>query len=112
MRISSAPGASAGHGMPESPSWYLFIHQLPPKPLYLRAKVRKLLSQAGALPLKDSVYVLPLRPDRLPALQEIAAVATGDGGDAFLWQGQFVRKARAQRPLQAVPGARGHEYSP
>ncbi len=97
--------------MPESPSWYLFIHQLPPKPLYLRAKVRKLLSQAGALPLKDSVYVLPLRPDRLPALQEIAAVATGDGGDAFLWQGQFVENARAERLVKAFRDARDNDYA-
>ena len=95
----------------ENPHWYLLIHQLPPKPLYLRAKVRKLLSQAGALPLKDSVYVLPLRPDRLPALREIAAVATGDGGDAFLWQGQFVEKARDGQLIEAFRDARDKDYA-
>ena len=96
---------------PESPHWYLVIHQLPPKPLYLRAKVRKLLSQAGALPLKDSVYVLPFRPDRLPALREIAAVATGDGGDASLWQGQFVEKARDGQLIEAFRDARDKDYA-
>lgn len=100
--------------MPESPEkshWYLFIHQLPPKPMYLRAKVRKLLSQAGALPLKDSVYVLPLLPDRLPTLRQIAEVATGDGGDAFLWQGQFVEKPRDEELIKAFRDARDNDYA-
>ena len=39
--------------------WYLLIHQLPPKPLYLRAKVRQRLAKVGAVALKNSVYVLP-----------------------------------------------------
>jgi len=100
--------------MPESPEksrWYLFIHQLPPKPLYLRAKVRKLLSQAGALPLKDSVYVLPLRPDRLSTLRQIADIAAADGGEAFVWQGQFVDGPRDEELIRAFRDARDHEYA-
>jgi hypothetical protein len=95
---------------PENARWYLFIHQLPPKPLYLRAKVRKLLSQAGALPLKDSVYVLPSRPDRLPTLQQIAQVAS-KGGEAFLWQGQLLEKERDEELVDAFQEARGNDYA-
>src|SRR5260221_9737207 len=91
--------------------WYLFIHQLPPKPLYLRAKVRKLLSQAGALTLKDSVYVLPFRPDRLPTLQKIAGIATGEGGDAFVWEGQFVQTSRADELIEVFQEARDQDYA-
>ncbi len=100
--------------MPESPAqaqWYLFIHQLPPKPLYLRAKVRKLLSQAGALPLKDSVYVLPFHPDRLPTLEKIAQVAKSDGGDAFVCEGQFVEKTRSAGLIEAFQDARDQDYA-
>jgi hypothetical protein len=97
--------------MAESPQWYLFIHQLPPKPLYLRAKVRKLLSQAGALPLKDSVYVLPLRPDRLPTLKKIAGFATRGGGDAFVCEGQLVEKSRAADLIKAFQDARDQDYA-
>jgi hypothetical protein len=99
--------------MPESREnsrWYLFIHQLPPKPLYLRAKVRKLLSQAGALPLKDSVYVLPFRPERLPTLQRIAQVASM-GGEAFLWQGQLLEKERDRELIDAFQEARDKDYA-
>jgi hypothetical protein len=99
--------------MAESPGnsrWYLFIHQLPPKPLYLRAKVRKLLAQAGALPLKDSVYVLPLRPDRLQTLEHIAAVAAADGGDAFLWEGQLLERPRQEELIASFQRARDEDY--
>jgi hypothetical protein len=95
----------------EMDAWYLFVHQLPPKPSYLRAKVRKLLSQAGALPLKDSVYALPLRSGGLKTLQQIADVAVGDGGDAFVFQGQFVEKPRAQQLIGAFQKASDDDYS-
>ena len=39
--------------------WLLLFHQLPPKPDYLRVKVRRRLSRIGAVLLKSSVYVLP-----------------------------------------------------
>ena len=94
----------------EGAHWYLFIHQLPPRPLYLRAKVRKLLSQAGALPLKDSVYVLPFRPEARPRLEEIARVAS-KGGVAFLWQGQLLDKERDEELIAAFREARDLEYA-
>ena len=47
--------------MEDGGRWLLLIHQLPPRPLYLRAQVRRRLNQVGALPLKNSVYVLPGR---------------------------------------------------
>ena len=90
--------------------WCLFIHQLPPRPLYLRAKVRKLLSQAGALALKDSVYVLPLRPDRLPALRRIVGVAAAGGGQAYVWRGDFVERPGHEELIQAFRRARDDEY--
>ena len=45
--------------------WYLLIHQLPLKPLYLRAKIRQRLGRVGAVPLKKSVYALPATADGL-----------------------------------------------
>ena len=39
--------------------WLLLIHQLPPKPDYLRVKMRRRLSRMGAALLKSTVYVLP-----------------------------------------------------
>ena len=48
--------------MPARPSadrWLLLILQVPSKPDYLRVKVRRRLARLNALPLRDSVYLLP-----------------------------------------------------
>jgi DNA-binding transcriptional regulator PaaX len=39
--------------------WLLLIHQIPPKPGYLRVKAWRRLQRLGAVALKNSVYVLP-----------------------------------------------------
>src|SRR5438874_1813301 len=70
--------------------WHLLVHQLPPRPLYLRAKVRQRLARVGALALKNSVYVLPARPECLEDLQWIAQEAEAGGGEAFVCAASFV----------------------
>lgn len=70
--------------------WLLLIHHLPGKPDYLRVKVRRRLARLGAVPLKNSVYVLPdsesAREDFQWLLREIVA----DGGEAALWASDLV----------------------
>lgn len=68
----------------------LLIHQLPPRPLYLRAQVRRRLAQVGALALKNSVYVLPSTAACLEDLQWIAQEAIAGGGEAIVCQAEFV----------------------
>lgn len=79
--------------MPEAPSaaaaWYLLIHQLPPKPLYLRARIRQRLARVGAVALKNSVYVLPGTPDCLEDCQWIAEEAVAGGGEAWVCAADF-----------------------
>jgi hypothetical protein len=75
--------------MPEE-RWYVLIHQLPPRPLYLRAKVRNRLSKVGAVALKNSVYVLPCTDDCLEDLQWIVEEAVAGGGEAFISEARFV----------------------
>lgn len=70
--------------------WLLLVHQLPPRPLYLRAQVRRRLTQVGALALKNSVYVLPDVGDCLEDLQWIAQEAIAGGGDAIVCRTEFV----------------------
>ena len=72
------------------PGWLLLIHQLPPRPLYLRAQVRRRLVQAGALPLKNSVYVLPDTPECLEDLQWIGQEAIAGGGEAIVCRAAFI----------------------
>lgn len=69
--------------------WYLLIHQLPPKPLYLRAKIRQRLAKVGAVALKNSVYVLPQKSECLEDFQWIAQEATEGGGEAYVCEAEF-----------------------
>jgi len=53
--------------------WLLLIHQLPPKPEYLRAKVARRLQRIGALTLKNTVYLLPSNDQTLEDFEWTAA---------------------------------------
>ncbi|HEX7778981.1 MAG TPA: chromate resistance protein ChrB domain-containing protein [Vicinamibacterales bacterium] len=79
--------------MSDAGRWLLLIHQLPPRPLYLRAQVRRRLNQVGALPLKNSVYVLPDTPDCLEDFQWIAQEAAASGGEASVCRADFISSA-------------------
>jgi hypothetical protein len=70
-------------------NWYLLIHQLPSRPLYLRAKIRQRLARAGSIALKRSVYVLPHRTECLEDFRSIAVEAKAGGGEAFVCQAVF-----------------------
>jgi hypothetical protein len=64
--------------------WLLFIHQLPPKPDYFRVKVRRRLQRIGAVPLKNSVYVLPDRAECREDFEWLLREVLADGGEATI----------------------------
>ena len=70
--------------------WYLLVHQVPPDPIYLRARVRNRLDGAGAIALKNSVYVLPRREHALENFQGIAEEVVAGGGEAWVCEAAFV----------------------
>src|SRR6266851_5360378 len=47
--------------MPEAHDsrWLLLIHQIPPKPDYLRVKIWRRLQRVGAVAIKNSVHATP-----------------------------------------------------
>src|SRR5262249_35366438 len=70
--------------------WYMLIHQIPARPLYLRAKVRNRLASLGAVAIKDAVYLIPRREELLRDLQHIAGVARAEGADAHILRVDFL----------------------
>src|SRR5215831_16589276 len=66
--------------MSDAPTWLLFLHQLPPKPDYMRVKVHRRLKGLGAALVKNTVYVLPNTDETLEDFQwlreEIVAEAS------------------------------------
>jgi len=93
--------------------WWMLIHQLPPKPLYLRARVRNSLARIGAVALKNAVYVVPRdEPGAafLESLRGIAAEAVRGGGEAFLCEAQFVDAAIDAALIRESRAARDADY--
>jgi hypothetical protein len=70
--------------------WLLFIHQLPPKPDYLRVKTRRRLRRIGAVAIKQTVYALPSSDESLEDLQWLRQEIAAEGGSAVIVEGQLV----------------------
>lgn len=75
---------------PPAPRWLLLIHQIPPTPSYLRVKVGRRLQALGAVPVKNSVYVLPRSDEALEDFQWVRREILTGGGDASVCEGRFV----------------------
>jgi hypothetical protein len=70
--------------------WLMLIHQLPPKPDYVRVKVRRRLQRVGAVAVKSTVYVLPATAEALEDLHWIRSEIVELGGTALVCEVTFV----------------------
>lgn len=70
--------------------WLLFIHQLPPKPDYLRVKVRRRLRGIGAVVVKQTVYLLPNTSEALEDFHWLREEIESEGGSAMIVQADFI----------------------
>jgi hypothetical protein len=66
-------------------NWLMLLHQIPPAPGYLRAKVMKRLNNLGALPVKNSVYLLPASDDALEDFEWLKREIQQGGGEAWIF---------------------------
>src|SRR6478672_814153 len=113
--------------------WVLLIHQIPPKPDYLRVKIGRRLQRVGAIAVKNSVYVLPDGDQSVEDFQWIRREIVDGGGDASVCRAAFIDGlsddqlrdafrtardadyegiARAARALQLAPRTRGRDAPP
>lgn len=70
--------------------WLVFIHQIAPKPAYLRVKVGRRLARVGAVALKNTVYVLPRSDAALEDFQWLLREVVGEGGEATLLEAHLI----------------------
>ena len=75
---------------PDGARWLLLIHQLPPKPDYLRVKVRRRLKGIGAVPLKNTVYALPNTEEAVEDFGWVVREIESEGGSAMLCEARFL----------------------
>src|SRR3954464_13323024 len=90
--------------MPDSPAWLLFLHQLPPKPDYLRVKIRRRLKGLGAALIKNTVYVLPNTDEALEDFQWLREEIVAAGGSALIAEAGFI-EGIADEEIQAMLNA-------
>ena len=66
------------------PRWLLLVAQLPPKPDYLRVKLRRRVQRIGAVALRSSVFALPNRVETTEDLVWLRTELLADGADAII----------------------------
>ncbi len=70
--------------------WLLLIHQIPPKPAYLRVKIGRHLQRIGAVAIKNSVYALPRNDETQEDFQWVLREVVKGGGDASIVEARFI----------------------
>jgi hypothetical protein len=95
---------------PPMARWLILVHRIPPRPLYLRAKMRQRLSAAGAIAVKNSVYLLPQGDEAVEDFEWIAQEITAGGGDAHLFVGEFLDPQADAAAVAQFRQARETEY--
>jgi hypothetical protein len=75
---------------PTETRWLLLIHQIPPKPNYLRVKIGRRLQRLGAVAVKNSVYVLPRSDQAHEDFQWVAREIVEGKGDATVCEARFL----------------------
>lgn len=105
-RRTTAPDSSAS-----ATRWLLLIHQIPPKPDYLRVKIGRRLQRLGAVAIKNSVYVLPATADAYEDFQWIVREIEEGGGDAFVSEATLIGEGLTDDAVRArFDAARNEDY--
>lgn len=97
--------------MTVEPRWLLFIHRIPPKPSYLRVKIWRRLQSVGAIPVKNTVYVLPFSDQAREDLQWISQEIVRSGGEAVTCEAVFVEGLSDDDVRQLFVAARDADYA-
>jgi len=90
--------------------WLLFIHQIPPKPNYFRVKIWRRLQKLGAVPVKNSVYVLPKSDQAQEDFQWVLREIVEGGGEATLCEARLVEGLTDEQIEELFRSARSADY--
>jgi hypothetical protein len=94
---------------PES-RWLLLIHQIPPRPAYLRVKIGRHLQRIGAVAIKNSVYALPRNDETQEDFQWVLREVVKGGGDASIVEARFIDGLSDEEVLALFQSARESDY--
>jgi hypothetical protein len=92
------------------PRWMLLIHQIPPRPPYLRVKIGRHLQRIGAVAIKNSVYALPRNEETQEDFQWVLREVVKGGGDASIVEARFTDGLSDEQVLALFQAAREEDY--
>jgi hypothetical protein len=90
--------------------WLLLIHQIPPKPAYLRVKTWRKLQALGAVAIKNSVYVIPRNDQTLEDFQWVLRELVEAGAEASICAATFVEGLTDEQVERLFCTARDADY--
>ena len=90
--------------------WMLLIHQIPPRPAYLRVKIGRHLARIGAVAIKNSVYALPHNDEAHEDFQWVLREIVEGGGDASLLEARFIEGLSDEQVIALFQHAREADY--
>ncbi|MGH7320824.1 MAG: chromate resistance protein ChrB domain-containing protein [Candidatus Rokuibacteriota bacterium] len=90
--------------------WLVLIVSLPPHPSSLRVRVWRRLRARGAVPLKNSVYLLPLTAENQEDFQWLAQEIRKDGGEATLLKVDQIENMTPDEVVRLFQEARDQDY--
>ncbi len=103
------PRKGPGPARPE-PRWMLLIHQIPPRPAYLRVKIGRHLHRIGAVAIKNSVYALPRDDETQEDFQWVLREVVKGGGDASIVEARFIDGLSDEQVIAMFQSAREEDY--
>ncbi|GMW03157.1 MAG: hypothetical protein AMXMBFR84_42920 [Candidatus Hydrogenedentota bacterium] len=92
------------------PHWLLLIHQLPPKPDYIRVKIRRRLLRLGSIAIKNTVYALPNRDAQVEDFHWLLKEIEDAGGEAYLCSADMIEGLTNSDVILLFNKARDAEY--
>jgi hypothetical protein len=105
-----ARGARRSPSTTPEPRWLLLIHQIPPRPAYLRVKVGRHLQRIGAVAIKNSVYALPRDEETQEDFQWVLREVVKGGGDASIVEARLVEGLSDEQLVALFQSAREADY--
>jgi len=90
--------------------WLMLVHQLPPKPAYLRVKVWRRLQGLGAVSVKNSVYALPASAEAQEDFEWLLREIQEGGGEALVCEARIIDGMTDREVRTLFDRARDSDY--
>jgi hypothetical protein len=87
------------------------MHQIPPKPGYLRVKIWRRLQALGAVAIKNSVYALPNTDDAREDFEWVLREIVKQGGEATLCEARLIDGLSDEEVQRSFHAARDSDYA-